>query len=88
MVWSGKAILTRAPPCRATKNPTPRSSKPPAPADHRPVGSGEPMPGTAVLDPKAPLTLGHLWSALGAGGAQPLVQVDAGGQQAADGERD
>jgi len=58
------------------------------PLEVPPEGPSEPMPGTAILDPVAPPTLGRLWSELGSSGTQPLEQLDAGKQQAADGERD
>ena len=51
-------------------------------------GPCEPMPGTALLDPAEPLTLGRLWSELGLGGTEALPHLGTREQQAADAERD
>lgn len=47
-------------------------------------GPTEPMPGTALLDPNEPLTLGRLWSELGLGGTQPGQQFCGGEGQTAE----
>ncbi|MDB5363304.1 MAG: phospholipase D/Transphosphatidylase [Rhodospirillales bacterium] len=58
------------------------------PLEISPDGPDTPMPGTAVLDPNEPPTLGHLWCEVVPGGAHALLHFGAGEQQAAEGERE
>ncbi len=54
----------------------------------RDEGPSEPIPGTALLDPSEPLTLGRLWSEIGLGGMNPLAEFGSGQQQTAEDEGD